>query len=456
MEVRTRLAPSPTGKLHIGTARTALFNYLFAKHNNGKFILRFEDTDTSRSTKEYEKDISENLKWLGLFWDEGPFYQMERLELYKRVGEQLEKKGFAYKKEGALWMDAKAILDKYEINYTSVPLFSKREGGDKIKEGYLIKLPEKDLILGEISGVVEDMVLIRSNGIPVYHFAVVVDDEEMKITHVIRGQDHFSNTPKQYLIQKALGYKTPFYAHIPLTLAPDRSKLSKRHGAVAISEYRRMGYLPEALINFMVFLGWNPDTEEEFFTLDELIKRFTLEGINKSAAIFDIKKLDYFNGVYIRRLSEDELVERLKYQVASSKYQVAKTELKKIVSIIKERMVKLGDFEELTKYFFEEPDYEPELLIFKKSTKETTIAGLQSTIHRLQSADGDIWQDKEKLNELLKKIVVENKLTNGDVFWPVRVALSGQEFSPSPVELLWALGKEKSIRRIKKAIQKLL
>jgi glutamyl-tRNA synthetase len=377
------------------------------------------------------------------------------LEIYKQVGQKLINDGFAYEKDNALWLDAKAVIDRYKIDHKLVPVFSKQKGESKTREGYLIKLPEKDLILGENSGVVEDFVLIRSNGVPVYHFAVVIDDEEMEISHVIRGQDHFSNTPKQYLIQKALGYKVPLYAHIPLILAPDRTKLSKRHGAVSISEYKQMGYLPEALINFMVFLGWNPKTDEEIFSLKELVERFTLEGINKSAATFDIKKLNYFNGIHIRKLSDEELAKKLitynpQLTTVTGK---DKIDLEKIASVIKERMTKLDEFEELTKYFFEEPKYDAQLLIFKKSTMESTLLGLQFTIHNLQSMDLKIWQDKEKLNEVLKKVVIENKLSNGDVFWPVRVALSGREASPPPNELLWVFGKEESIKRIEKAIK---
>lgn len=459
MKVRTRIAPSPTGALHIGTARTTLFNYLFAKTHKGQFILRFEDTDRSRSTQESEKEIMEGLRWLGLNWDGKIYRQIERLDLYKKAAGDLKNKSFAYKKEGAIWCNVKAILDKFKMGYHPAELFN-QETQNK-KEGYLIKLPQKDLILGGISGVVEDFVIVRSNGIPTYHFAVVVDDEAMKITHVIRGQDHFPNTPKHYLLQKALGYKTPFYAHIPLTLAPDKTKLSKRHGAISISEYKNQGYLPEALINFMAFLGWNPKTTQEFFSLDELIKNFDIKDMNKSAAIFNIEKLNFFNHHYIQDLPLNDLALKcLPYLIKAKLISNDKREIQKqsdfilkVVSLFKGRLAVLSEIANLSKFLFKKIEYDTKILVFKKSDQKKTLQGLEAADKALEALKEKDWESKDKINNLLLKIVEKEGLSNGDVFWPIRVALSGLDKSPSPVELLWALGKEESLKRIKRAIK---
>lgn len=452
-EIRVRMAPSPTGKLHIGTARTTLFNYLFAKKNKGKFILRFEDTDQSRSTLEFEKEITKSLKWLGLNWDERPFSQMERLDIYKKKAEDLEEQELIYRKDDALWLDAKKVIDKFKVPYESVKAFSEKD--KKEKRGYLISLPEEDLILGKISANVEDFVIIRRNGIPTYHFAVVVDDEDMKITHVIRGQDHFSNTPKHYLLQKALGYKTPRYAHIPLTLNPDKTKLSKRKGDVAVSDYRNQGYLPEALINFMVLLGWHPgeSSTKEIFTLQELEKEFSIEHMGKSPAVFDINKLNDLNAYYIRQKTAGDLLKIIRENKELNKglEKVSDQFLKKVIEVEKTRVHKLTDLKEFD-FYFKEPDYKSEILIFKKSDKEKTKEGLRSVLEILEAQKNQP-KNVEDFDKLLKESIREKDLSFGDVFWPVRVALSGREASPSPAELLWVLGKEKSLKRIQKAIK---
>ena len=453
-QIRVRIAPSPTGKLHIGTARTALFNYLFARKNNGKFILRFEDTDISRSTVESEEEIIKGFKWLGLNWNEGPFHQMERLDVYKKYAKILEKQKLAYKKDGALWLDVKKIIDKYKVPFKKVIALSK-EGGQK-KEGYLISLPENDLILGKISANVEDFVIMRKNGIPTYHFAVVIDDEEMKITHVIRGQDHFSNTPKHYLLQKAFGFKIPKYAHIPLTLNPDHTKLSKRFSATSIAEYRSEGYLPEALINFMVLLGWHlgKGGTQETFSLKELEKKFLIEHMGKSPAIFDIKKLNDLNGYYIRQKKPSELLEIIRSEKNLNKdfEKISNEFLEKVINVEQTRIEKLADIKEFD-FYFKKPKYKPKLLIFKKSDKEKTKKGLKETLKVLETAQRE-WTEKNDtgLVLILNRIVNNAGFSFGDVFWSVRVALSGKEASPSPTELLWVFGKEESIKRIKKAL----
>ncbi len=485
MSVRVRIAPSPTGSLHIGTARTALFNFLFAKKNKGKFILRFEDTDTSRSTIDSEKEIEEGLGWLGLNWDEGPienqkskrcenrrFYknqkykgnfgpyrQMDRLDIYKKKTEKLIKEGVVYKKDDALWLDVKLVIDKYNIEYKPVKVYAKWQSDSKFKEtkrGYFIKLPEKDLILGTISGGVEDFVIMRKTGIPTYHFAVVVDDEAMKITHVIRGQDHFSNTPKHFLLQKALGYKTPFYAHIPLTLNPDKTKLSSRFGATSISKYREKGYLPEALNNFMLLLGWHPGKgdEREIFSLDQMISEFSLKRMGKSAAIFDANKLNDLNGHYIRRRKVKELLKiiRSDEKLNQGLKKITDNYLEKILKIEQERITKLSNIKDFD-FYFRQPKYKPDLLIFKKSDKQKTKKGLELTFKCLSEISPSKWpRTIDEFHKILKKVVQDSKLGFGDIFWPTRAALSGKEASPSPEELLWALDRNTSLKRISKAI----
>jgi nondiscriminating glutamyl-tRNA synthetase len=333
-EVRVRIAPSPTGPLHLGTARTALFNFLFARKYQGIFILRIEDTDVERSKPEFEKDIIENLKWLGIEWDEGPdvggdfgpYRQSQRKEIYKKYLEKLLAEGKAY-----YCFCTKEELEserQYQLSIGQAPRYSgkcanlKKEEVEKyLKEGkpsvIRLKVPTKkieveDLVRGKIefdSSLIGDFIIAKNFSYPLYNFACVVDDYEMRISHVIRGEDHLSNTPKQILIQEALGFPRPKYAHLPLILGPDRSKLSKRHGAVSISEYRKQGFLPEALVNFIAFLGWHPKTERYIYSLPALIKDFSLEKIQKGGAIFNIKRLEFLNGFYIRQKSIEKLTE---------------------------------------------------------------------------------------------------------------------------------------------------
>lgn len=333
-EIRTRFAPAPTGPLHIGGARTALFNYLFAKKNEGVFILRIEDTDPERSKPEYEKDIIDSLKWLGIEWDEGPdiggnygpYRQSERLNIYKKYLEKLlaeDKAYYCFCSEEEL-----EAQRQYQLSIGEAPRYSgkcanlsKEEVEKYLEEGRpsIIRFkvqPKKiefeDLIRGKIefdTSLMGDIAIAKNLTTPLYNLAVVIDDFEMKISHVIRGEDHISNTPKQILIQEALGFPRPEYSHLPLILGPDRTKLSKRHGAVAISEYKKDGYLPETLINFMAFLGWNPGTEREIYSMPSLIKEFSLERIQKGGAIFNIKRLDFLNSFYIRQRSLEKLTE---------------------------------------------------------------------------------------------------------------------------------------------------
>jgi glutamyl-tRNA synthetase len=494
-KIRVRFAPSPTGELHIGSARTALFDFLLARHNNGKNILRIEDTDAKRYVPGSVERIAESLNWLGIEFDEspqkggkyGPYIQSERLGIYQEYAMKLIEDGNAYycfcseerlkkmredqeKKKIAPMYDRKCVgLTREDIEKN---LKAKKPYVIRMKVPYSGVTEFEDLIRGSISidnSNIDDQILVKSDGMPTYHLANVVDDHLMEITYAIRGEEWLPSTPKHILLYQAFGWTQPKYVHLPLVLATDKSKLSKRHGTVSIEEFRRLGYLPEALINYIALLGWNPKTEKEFFTVAELIQEFDISKVNKSGAVFDIEKLNYFNQQYIKKLSNEELIKliensnlktknypsRIGLRAEAEKPQFKIKNLDKIITIIKGRMVKLTDFEQLSKMFFEEIKYETSKLIFKKSTKPATLRGLQLTAYSLQLTAPQDWESVDKINNILLEIVNKNDLTNGDVFWPVRFALSGVDKSPSPPELLWALGKIESLKRINNAINKL-
>jgi glutamyl-tRNA synthetase len=421
MSVRVRFAPSPTGYLHIGSARTALFNWLFAKHNKGTFILRIEDTDKQRSDKMYEIDIINSLKWLGLFWDEGPYNQSERIKIYQEYAEKLVKEGYAYK-------------ENYAIRF-------------KVPQGKTIV---KDLIRGEITfnnELIEDFVIMKSDGTPTYNFSCVIDDYLMQITHVIRGEDHIPNTAKQILIYNSLSIEPPQFAHIPLILGIDRTRLSKRHGATPLHEYIKEGYLPEAIINFIVLLGWSYDGEQQIFSKEELIEKFTIERISKNPAIFDIKKLDWFNGYYIRKLNIEKLVELslayFKQEYVNNYYE----KIKKIVAIEQQRIKKLSELSQLT-YFFEPINNYDEKGVekfFKKNIKDV----LQSFIQVLESIDEFTACNIEKATN---EFILLNKIKLADLVHPVRLAITGLTQSPPIFDTMEIIGKYECIKRIKHAV----
>lgn len=454
--VKTRFAPSPTGELHIGAARTALFSYLFAKNQGGEFLLRIEDTDQKRSTKEFEKNIFDGLSWLGLDHDGKVLYQSERLEIYKQKAQELIKAGMAKEKDGAIVLDIKVTLDELKIKYEEAlkiaTQWSRQRPEEKLT-AYFVRDIGQDLIHGAISGMLSDTVLLRSDGTPTFHLAVVIDDEFLDITHVIRGDDHLSNTPLHIVLQKSLGYKTPKYAHIPMILGPDHAKLSKRHGATSVLEYKNQGYLPQALVNFMALLGWNPKDDREIFSLDDLIKEFDLKNVNKSGAIFDIEKLNWMNGEYIKmQISNIKMTDQnAKMLKEWGVEELSQGEL---------QLIGRGGFKTLKEaagYIIElrkEPEYNASLLIFKKSDRENTLKGLELAKKKIEAIP-DQQYSNETIEQSLAEAVSEGQLSNGDVFWPLRVALSGAEKSPSPVELLLALGKDESIKRIHQGIEKL-
>lgn len=466
------MAPSPTGYLHIGTARTALFNWLFARHNNAKFIMRIEDTDIERSEKRFEDDILEGLGWLGLDWDE--FYrQSDRIPIYSKYAKKLLDEGKAFwcyhteeelEKEKHEQTETKK-LQRHVCGYKSKGQNSKAKGEKNggiirlaVDENSTKKIEFEDIIRGHVEfeeRLLGDFSVAKSVENPLYNFAVAVDDYEMDISHVIRGEDHISNTPKQILVQEALGFEQPQYAHLPLMLGGDRSKLSKRHGATSLNEYKKQGYLPEALFNFLTLLGWTPPDGREILSRNELVEFFDLNKVHKSGAVFDAKKLDWLNGEYIKKLTDGELVDKLIGQlglfVQADQGDINKDYIFKMLPLVRERIKKVSDISEFG-FFFETPAYEKELLIWKSRDEDdvkNSLIGVKNIIEKIGL------EDKSLLRAELDKFGKELE-DRGLVYWPFRVAVSGQKNSPDPVDISWVLGKEKTLERVEKGIEKLL
>lgn len=480
--IRTRIAPSPTGLFHIGTARTALFNYLFAKHHKGTFIVRIEDTDKERSKKEFEIDILGGLKQLGIEWDEGPdssgaygpYRQSERTEIYKKYLDILLEKGSAYmcfcstEELEAIKADqaTRGEIPKYPGTCRTLsPEEAKKLQEAKKNFIYRFKMPVParevtfhDLIRGDITvntETIEDLVIAKMTGEPLYNFAVVVDDYEMKITHVIRGEDHIPNTPKQLMIIEALGAPKPLYAHLPLILGLDRSKLSKRHGAVSVIDYLNDGFLPEAIVNFIALLGFSPKGDRELLSLDELVEEFSLERVQKAGAIFNIQKLEWFNNHYIREKDPDELTKlAVPYFKKAGLIEGRDTEfpkLKKIIELEQERVKKLSELPSMASFFFKKPEpYDPKLLVWKTKTLEDTRKRLEEIKKAVEGLSSDSFTPDD-VHDTLDKLVKPEE-GRGPVFLPFRVALSGREHSPPPSPTAAILGKEETIKRISNAI----
>lgn len=473
--VRVRLAPSPTGPFHVGTARTALFNWLFAKQHKGSFILRIEDTDTARSKKKYEAELMDGLGWLGLEWDEGPkvgapdyvgdfgpYRQSERGEFYEKYLKKLLEAGrayFCYCTKEELEAERQAMMSqglppKYGghcRDLTSPP---------KGKEPQVVrfKMPEskvefKDLIRGSVvfdASLFGDIAIARDLKNVLYNFAAVIDDEEMKISHVIRGEDHLSNTPKQILLQRALDFEGPVYAHIPLILNADRSKLSKRFAETSLLDYKNQGYLPEAVVNFLAFLGWHPKTDEELFTLDKLIKEFDLKRVQKAGAVFDPKKLDWLQKKYLYRLKNDEIVERLEPILKENNIKAPKSFLEKLVEMERGRITTFREFVDESRFFFKLPDYQTALLAWQNedlAKVKLTLSALVDVLSQLEDFKKDLIQ--EAVSPLIAK------WGRGSILWPMRAALSGLPASADPLEIGEILGKEEVLKRLKIAIKKI-
>ncbi|MBN1325941.1 glutamate--tRNA ligase [Candidatus Falkowbacteria bacterium] len=472
-KIRTRFAPSPTGYLHVGGLRTALYNYLFAKKYNGNFLLRIEDTDQARMVKGADKQLLGILSLFKLKYDNKPVYQSKRLKVYKNFADQLVKAGKAYycfcTPERLTKMREEQIANKKPPMYDGTCrdlMHEQVEQNLSSGKPYVIRLKVPlnkiinftDLIRGEVSfnsETIDDQVLIKSDGYPTYHLANVVDDHEMGITHVIRGEEWLPSTPKHILLYEAFGWEKPAFAHLPLLLNQDRTKLSKRQGDVAVEDYLKNGYLPNALLNFIALLGWNPGegSTKEIFSLDELVKEFDLTKINKAGAVFDIEKLNWLNGLYIRKLKVKELAKLCKpylKQIKNSKM------IEKIVTVEQERLKKLSDIAQNINFFSDKKiQYDPNLLVWKKSTRTATIENLVKLEDYLMTLKETDFKTVKNLEDKVTSWIKQNNYGVGDYLWPMRVALSGQQNSPSPFEIAWVLGKKITLKRINEAQNKL-
>jgi glutamyl-tRNA synthetase len=472
-KIRTRFAPSPTGYLHVGGLRTALYNFLFAKKSQGNFLLRIEDTDQTRLVKGADKQLIKILKQFDLKYDNKPIYQSKRLKTYQKYAEQLVKDGKAYycfcTPERLTKMREEQIANKKPPMYDGTCRDLMHEQVEQNLSSdkpcvIRLRIPLNkiinftDLIRGEVSfnsETIDDQVLIKSDGFPTYHLANVVDDHEMGITHVIRGEEWLPSTPKHILLYEALKWEKPAFAHLPLLLNPDRTKLSKRQGDVAVEDYLQNGYLPDALLNFIALLGWNPGegSTKEIFSLDELIKEFDLAKINKAGSVFDIEKLNWLNGLYIRKLKVNELAKLCKPYLK----QIKNTKLiEKIITIEQERLKKLSDISQNLNFFSDKKiEYDTNLLIWKKSTRTATIENLVKLEDYLMTLKETDFKLVKNLEEKVTTWLKHNNYGVGDYLWPMRVALSGQQNSPSPFEIAWVLGKKITLERINQAQNKL-
>lgn len=477
-KVRVRFAPSPTGKLHLGGARTALFNFLFARSQKGVFILRIEDTDKERSKREYEEDIIESLNWLRLYYDEGPVRQSERIDLYEKVIKTLIEKDLAYY---CFCRKEELELKKQEfLTRGQVPIYpgtcrnlDKNEVKEKLRKGFSytirLKVPDKIITFKDyLRGVIKfdlkqigDFIIAKNEKEPLYVLANTVDDHYQGITHVLRGEEFISTTPKQLLIYKYMNWGIPIFVHLPLILGPGRTKLSKRHGAKSISEYREEGYLPEAILNFIALLGWHPEGDKEIVSLEEMIKEFKLEKINKSSSIFNEAKLNFFNKYYIKRRGSQDLLGFLDFSkygewkdnvfYAKNEFSYSYEKILKIIELGKERAITTKDILDSVSFFFEKFDYNPELLLWKNTDFSKIKNNLIKTRDELSKIDENNFVSL-KIKEVLDEISQENK---GEYFWPLRVALSGKETSPPPQDLAEIYGKNNTLFLVEKAINKL-
>ena len=486
---RVRIAPSPTGPLHIGTARTALFNYLFARQTGGTFILRLEDTDQARSSIAYEKDILDGLHQLGLRWDEGPevagdasrgafapYRQMERLPIYAAAAEGLMAADAAYPcyctpemlEADRKTQEAAKLPPKYVGRCATLTL---EERAEREAEGRQPALRFRvgtgvvafdDIVRGrveiDVSNLGGDFVIVRGDGSPLYHFTVVVDDAAMEISHVIRGEDHLSNTPKHILLFRALGYPVPVFAHLPLILNPDRTKMSKRKSQTAMADYLAEGFIREALVNYLALLGWATGTEEEVLSIEEIVERFELTDVHKGGAVFDRERLEWLNGQWIRRLEPDDLVDRLRpfleADLAAGRidWLPSDGELTSLLPVVTERLPRLGAIGDLVGFLWvRELDYDPALLVPKRWDVATTREGL--TAARATIADtGAVSFEADEREPPLRAVAEAHDWKVGDLFMAIRVAVTGRTATPPLFDTLVALGHERVLERLDRAI----
>jgi len=489
---RVRIAPSPTGPLHIGTARTALFNYLFARHLGGTFILRMEDTDQARSTLEFERDILEHLHWLGLEWDEGPaagglaerglfgpYRQMARLPLYAEAAARLLELDRAYPcycSAEELEADRKAqeaakLTSRYLRRCAAL---TPEERAARVAEGRRAAIRFRiepgvvafdDLVRGHVeidaAALGGDLVIVRADGTPLYHFTVVVDDAAMGVTHVIRGEDHLSNTPKHILLFRALGHREPVFAHLPLILNADRTKMSKRKSQTAVKDYIAEGFVREAFVNYLAYLGWSPGTEEDVLSLDEIVTRFDLDAVQKGGAIFDRVRMEWLNGQWIRRLADDDLVDRLApfleadWAAGRINRNPTRDEIAAILPLVRERLPVLGAIGDVVGFLFSENvDLDPVLLVPKRWERGTARAGLAAASRALDAL-GAAGFTAESLEVALRGVAEANGWQAGDLFMAIRVALTGKTATPPLLESMVALGRERTLERLDRAARAL-
>ncbi len=459
MQPRTRFAPSPTGSLHLGGARTAIFNWLFARHGKGEFVLRIEDTDQARSTQESLDEILRGMEWLGLDWDEGPYKQSERLEEYRKYADQLVQEGKAYK----CYVSPEELTEKRKEAEAGGGVFRYDRRWAKENEGpdnpYVIRLLTPDTGLVEVSDMlrgtvnfeateIEDFVLLKRDGFPTYNFAVVVDDATMNITHIIRGDDHLINTPRQVLIYKALGFDLPQMAHVSMIHGEDKTKLSKRHGATSITEYKEMGYLPEALLNYLTRLGWSYG-DEEIFSADDLIDKFTLDNVGKSPAVFNPEKLSWLNGWWIRNKDSKELADIIMPILEQKELGIeTDTKLIKIIEELKQRAKTLHDITGNIDYFYTDPKSFDEKADHKFLKPEfvPVFSDLIQQLDELAEIDTD------NVRGVFEDLMTAHDLKMGKIAQPVRVALTGGTVSPGIFEVIDILGKDTVLRRLGNAI----
>ena len=485
-EIRVRFAPSPTGPFHIGGARSALFNWLLArKNNNGKLILRIEDTDQARSTKESEENIKAALKWLGIDWDEGvdaggeygPYRQTERLDLYKKFTDKLIEEGkayYCYCSDEELEAERTALMEKNEM-----PIYqghcrnlTEEQKAQYIAEGrkptIRFRTPANqqvvfnDLVRGQMSfesNGVGDFVIVKSDGIPVYNYAVVLDDAMMHITHVIRAEEHLSNTPRQVVLYEALGLKVPTFGHISLILGKDRTKMSKRHGATSVDQYRKLGYLPEAIVNFLALLGWAPNSEQEIFSMDELIENFSMDRVAKNPAVFDIDKLNWINAHYMKEASAEKITSLAIPHLVEAGYieeNLPADELAKLVqfvAVIQDHLSYAAQVVDYADIFFKDNviiENEEAKAVLMDEEIPAVVALFKEKLNALTTFD------EASIKPILKAVTKELKVGGKKVFMPIRVAMTGQMHGPDLVRLIEVLGRERVIKRIDETMEKVL
>jgi glutamyl-tRNA synthetase len=466
MKVKTRFAPSPTGYLHLGGARTALFSWMYAKKMGGEFVLRIEDTDLERSTPEAVEAILDGMDWIGLKEDEGPYFQTKRFDRYKEVVQKLVDEEKAYRcycsKERLDHLRETQTENKEKLGYDG-HCRTLQAGEQDVTKPHVIRFKNPiegvvtwdDAIKGQISVAnieMDDLIIARTDGVPTYNFCVVVDDIDMGITHVVRGDDHVNNTPRQINIYKALGVKLPIFAHVPMILGEDGKKLSKRHGAVSVMQYRDEGYLPQALVNYLIRLGWSHG-DQEVFTQDEMIRYFDLKDVNASASAFNTEKLNWLNQHYMRELPATEVAEHLQWHFDQAGLMVENgPALVELIPVMAEKVKTLKELTEQSRYFYEDfTDFDAKAA--KKHLRPVALVPLQAVLTKLNTFSDAQWQDEEVLHNVLNDVATELEVGMGKVGMPLRVAVTGAGQSPDIGVTLKLIGKNRVLARIQKAIE---